>query len=78
MASFKHGNECVCSYTICVILDALTIIFGIGAYFTYKYMNHVKKLLLKKVLIIKQHLLIELINGTSQRNKHQKLSKYCQ
>ena len=45
MASFKHGNECVCSYTICVVLDviALTIIFGIGAYFTNKYMNHVKK-----------------------------------
>ena len=45
MASFKHGNECVCSYTICVVLDviALTIIFGIGAYSTYKYMNHVKK-----------------------------------
>ena len=38
---FEHGNECVCSYTICIVLGviALTICIGIGAYFTYKYMN---------------------------------------
>ena len=42
MALFEHGNERVCFYTICVILAviALTISIGIGAYFTYKYMNH--------------------------------------
>ena len=45
MALFKHENECVCSYTICIVLAviALTISVGIGAYFTYKYMDHVKK-----------------------------------
>ena len=45
MALFQHGNECVCSYAICVVLAviALTISIGIGAYFAYKYMNHVKK-----------------------------------
>ena len=38
---FEHGNECVCSYTICIVLGviALTICIGIGAYFTCKYMN---------------------------------------
>ena len=42
MALFEHENECVCSYTICVILAviALTISIGIGTYFAYKYMNH--------------------------------------
>ena len=42
MALFEHGNDRVCSYTICVILAviALTISIGIGTYFAYKYMNH--------------------------------------
>ena len=42
MALFEHGDECVCSYTMCVILAviALTISIEIGAYFAYKYMNH--------------------------------------
>ena len=42
IALFKHGNESVYSYTICVILAviALTISIGIGAYFAYKYINH--------------------------------------
>ena len=42
MALFEHGNECVYSYTICVILAViiLRISIGIGAYFAYKYMNH--------------------------------------
>ena len=39
---FEHGNESVCSYTICVILAVIALIIstGIGAYFPYKYMNH--------------------------------------
>ena len=38
----EHRNECVYSYTICVIsaVIALTIGIGEGAYFVYKYMNH--------------------------------------
>ena len=45
MALFEHGNECVCSYTICVVLIviALVISIGIGAYFVYKYMNRNKE-----------------------------------
>ena len=41
IALFERGKECVCSYTICVVLVviALTISIGIGAYFAYKYMN---------------------------------------
>ena len=41
MALSEHGSECVCSYTICVVLAVivLTISIGIGAYFAYKYLN---------------------------------------
>ena len=41
IALFEARNECVCSYTVCIVLGviALTICIGIGAYFTYKYMN---------------------------------------
>ena len=41
IALFEHGNECVCSYTVCIVLGviALTICIGIGAYFTYRYIN---------------------------------------
>ena len=37
MALFEHGNECVCSYTICVIWTVIvwTISIGIVAYFVY-------------------------------------------
>ena len=45
MVLFENGNECVCSYTICVVLAviALTISIGIGAYFGYKYKNRNKE-----------------------------------
>ena len=38
MALFEHGNECVYSYTICVMLAVivLTVSLGIDAYFGYK------------------------------------------
>ena len=41
IALFEYGNECVCSYTVCIVLGiiALTICIGIGAYLTYKYVN---------------------------------------
>ena len=41
IALFEPGNECVCSYAVCIVLGviALTICTGIGAYFTYKYIN---------------------------------------
>ena len=74
MALFEDENECVCSYTICVVLAVifLTIRTGIAAYFAYKYMNRNKKTELKKILVIKQHLVIELTNGRSQRITRQK------
>ena len=45
IALFEHGNECVCSYTVCIVLGviALTICIGIGDYFTYKYINRRKE-----------------------------------
>ena len=66
--------EGVCSYTILVVLAVieLTISIRIGTYFAYKYMNQDNKTGAKKVLIIKQQVLIQVIYGRSQRNKHQK------
>ena len=45
IALFVHANESVCSYTACVVLAviALTASIGIGAHFTYKYMNRNKE-----------------------------------
>ena len=42
---FEHVNECVCSYTDCIVLGiiVLTICIGIGAYFTYKYISRNKE-----------------------------------
>ena len=44
-ALFEHGNECICSYTVCIVLAviALTGSIGIGAYFAYKYINRNKE-----------------------------------
>ena len=45
IALFEHGNDCVCSYTVCIVLavKALTVSVGIDANFTYKYMNRDKE-----------------------------------
>ena len=53
MVLFEHENECIYSYWICVVLNviALTINIGMGAYFAYKYMNHVKKTAAKESVI---------------------------
>ena len=42
---FEHVNECVCSYTVCIVLAviALTVSTGVGAYFTYKHISHNKE-----------------------------------
>ena len=45
IALFEHGNKCLCSYAVCIILGviALTICIRIGAYFTYKCINRNKE-----------------------------------
>ena len=45
VALFEDVNECVCSYTVCIVLSviALTISIGISAYFTYRYINRDKE-----------------------------------
>ena len=45
VALFEHVNECVCSYTVFIVLGviALTICFGISAYYTYKNISRNKK-----------------------------------
>ena len=45
IALFEHKNECVCYYTVFIVLAviALTVSIGIGVCFVYyKYMNHNK------------------------------------
>ena len=39
IALFEHKNECVCYYTVFIVLGVivLTICIGIGAYYTYRY-----------------------------------------
>ena len=56
MALFEHENECVCSYTISVVLAVivLTISIGIGAHLVYfrwylkKDVTHDKELSVKE------------------------------
>ena len=66
MALFEHKNECVCSYTICVVLAVivLTISIGIGAYFVYSCWYLIKDVTRDKELGVKiKQQSIELING---------------
>ena len=45
IALLEHKNECACYYTVFIILAviALTVIIGIGAYYTYKNISHNKE-----------------------------------
>ena len=72
LAENESKHKCSsCTLHIVLFSIAFTINIGIGTYFVYyKYINRIKKLILKKVLLIKQHFLIELINRKYQRNKH--------
>ena len=44
-ALFEYVNECVCSYTVCIVLAviALTVSIGISAFFISKYINRNKE-----------------------------------
>ena len=55
----KAKNECVCSYTVYIVLGviALTICIGIGAYFTYKYINCNKENVSKYDCVVKQQII---------------------
>ena len=46
IALFEHKNECVCYYTVSIVLNVivLTICMGFSTYFVYyKYMNRNKE-----------------------------------
>ena len=61
LTEYENKHKCS-SFIMYIVLFSIifTINIGIGSYFIYyKYMNHVKKLLLKKVSIIKQHLIMK-------------------
>ena len=71
IALFEHGNECVCSYIVCIVLAviALTVSIGLGAYFTYKHISRNKENVSK---YDEANYLTE--NGRSKTNKYQKLN----
>ena len=54
-ALFKHRNECLYSYTICVVFAVITLAISIGivTYFAYKYMHCNKKMFLNMIMSIK-------------------------
>ena len=74
MALFESGTECVCFYTICVVLAVIALKSALELVLILLSNTWIviQKLVLKKLLIIKQHFLIKLINDTSERNKPQK------
>ena len=45
IALFEHVNECVCSYTVFIVLAVivLTVSIGVGVYFTYRYISRNKE-----------------------------------
>ena len=45
LALFQHGNECIGYYTVFILsaVIVLTVSTGVGAYYTYKYMNRNKE-----------------------------------
>ena len=45
VALFEHRNECVCSYTVFIVLAviALTVSIGIGAYYPFRYISRNKE-----------------------------------
>ena len=53
IALFEHGNECVCSYIVFIVLSVitLTVSVGVGAYSTYKYISRNMFLYMKQKLI---------------------------
>ena len=57
---FEHITECVCSYTVCIVLAviALTVSIGVGAYFPLNTSVVIKKMFLYMIMFIKQKLLI--------------------
>ena len=68
----KYEDECKYSSTFYILLFSVifTINIGLGTFFVYyKYMNHDKKQLLKKVLFFKQQF-TKHINGKYQTNNH--------
>ena len=92
IALFEHKNECVCYYTVFIVLAviALTVSIGIGAYFTYKcitsnkenisifdYVYQAKKYLSYKMGTVKQILKIELIIFTTTWSISKILSQTC-
>ena len=59
IALFEHWNECVCSYTVCIVLAviALTVSIGVGAYFPLNTSVVIKKMFLYMIMFIKQKII---------------------
>ena len=70
IALFEPATECVCSYTVCIVLVviALTVSIGIVAYFTYKYVKCNKENVSKWLFLSHKELLI-LSNRINKTNR---------
>ena len=56
IALFEHKNECVCYYTVFIVLAviALTVSIGIGAFLPINTSSVIKKMFLYMIMFIKQ------------------------
>ena len=63
IALFEHKNECVCYYTVFIVLAviALTVSIGIGAFLPINTSSVIKKMFLYMIMFIKQKIIINCI-----------------
>ena len=56
---FEHENECVCFYTVFIVLAviALTVSIGIGAFLPINTSSVIKKMFLYMIMFIKQKII---------------------
>ena len=59
IALFEHKNECVCYYTVFIVLAviALTVSIGIGAFLPINTSSVIKKMFLYMIMFIKQKII---------------------
>ena len=59
IALFEHKNECVCYYTVFIVLAviALTVSIGIGAFLPINTSSVIKKMFLYMIMFIMQKII---------------------
>ena len=57
-ALFEHGNECVCSYTVCIVLAVIALTVSIGVLiFLRNTLIVIKKMSLNMIMFIEQKII---------------------